>query len=101
MSTQIKTEGATQTPKSATMDTKLEVVVIPVSDVDRAKRFYESLGWRLDADFSNGKDWRAVQLTPPGSPWLVIFGQESRRRRRGRRRGCSSSSMTSTQHVRI
>ena len=43
------------------VDTKLEVVVIPVSDVDRAKRFYEGLGWRLDGDFSDGKDWRAVQ----------------------------------------
>jgi catechol 2,3-dioxygenase-like lactoylglutathione lyase family enzyme len=56
-------------------DLKLEVVVLPVSDVDRAKRFYEGLGWRLDADFSNGKDWRAVQLTPPGSPGSVIFGK--------------------------
>ncbi|HKW47972.1 MAG TPA: VOC family protein [Gemmatimonadaceae bacterium] len=57
------------------VDTKLEVVVLPVSDVERAKRFYEKLGWRLDGDFSNGKDWRAVQLTPPGSPCSVIFGK--------------------------
>jgi catechol 2,3-dioxygenase-like lactoylglutathione lyase family enzyme len=56
-------------------ETKLEVVVIPVADVDRAKRFYEGLGWRLDADFSNGSDWRAVQLTPPGSPCSIIFGK--------------------------
>jgi catechol 2,3-dioxygenase-like lactoylglutathione lyase family enzyme len=56
-------------------DLKLEVVILPVSDVDRAKRFYEGLGWRLDADFTNGKDWRAVQLTPPGSPGSVIFGK--------------------------
>jgi len=48
------------------IDLKLEVVVLPVSDVDRAKRFYEGLGWRLDADFA-GEDWRVVQLTPPGS----------------------------------
>jgi catechol 2,3-dioxygenase-like lactoylglutathione lyase family enzyme len=57
------------------VDTKLEVVVIPVSDVDRAKRFYGSLGWRLDADFSDGEDWRAVQMTPPGSQCSVIFGK--------------------------
>jgi catechol 2,3-dioxygenase-like lactoylglutathione lyase family enzyme len=54
-----------QSPR--TTETKLEVVVIPVSDVDRAKRFYEGLGWRLDADFARGDDWRAMQLTPPGS----------------------------------
>ena len=58
-----------------TIDTKLEVVVVPVSDVDRAKNFYEGLGWRLDADFSNGEDWRGLQLTPPGSPCSVIFGK--------------------------
>ena len=46
-----------------------------MSDVDRAKRFYESLGWRLDADFTNGDDWRVVQMTPPGSPCSVIFGK--------------------------
>jgi catechol 2,3-dioxygenase-like lactoylglutathione lyase family enzyme len=58
-----------------TVETKLEVVVLPVSDVDRAKHFYESLGWRLDADFAAGDAWRAVQLTPPGSPCSVIFGK--------------------------
>jgi catechol 2,3-dioxygenase-like lactoylglutathione lyase family enzyme len=57
------------------VDTKLEVVFLPVSDVDRAKRFYGSLGWRLDGDFSDGDGWRAVQLTPPGSPCSVIFGR--------------------------
>ena len=65
-------------PKSrtaATVDLKLEVVVIPVSDVDRAKRFYESLGWRLDADFANGEDWRVVQMTPPGSPCSIHLRQ--------------------------
>jgi catechol 2,3-dioxygenase-like lactoylglutathione lyase family enzyme len=56
---------------SATVDLKLEVVAIPVADVDRAKRFYESLGWKLDADFMIGKDFRAVQLTPPGSPCSI------------------------------
>jgi catechol 2,3-dioxygenase-like lactoylglutathione lyase family enzyme len=56
-------------------DTKLEVVVIPVSDVDRAKRFYEGLGWRLDADFATGEDFRIVQLTPPDSQCSIIFGK--------------------------
>jgi catechol 2,3-dioxygenase-like lactoylglutathione lyase family enzyme len=73
MSTQATHEGATST--AATNDMKLEVVVIPVADVDRAKRFYESLGWRLDADFANGDDWRVVQMTPPGSPCSVMFGK--------------------------
>ena len=56
------------------MDFKLEVVVIPVADVDRAKNFYEALGWREDADLASGEDFRVVQLTPPGSPCSVIFG---------------------------
>jgi catechol 2,3-dioxygenase-like lactoylglutathione lyase family enzyme len=65
----------TETPSSPITETKLEVIVIPVSDVDRSKRFYQSLGWRLDADFSNGNDWRVIQLTPPGSPCSIIFGK--------------------------
>lgn len=56
------------------MDTKLEVVVVPVGDVDRAKNFYQALGWREDADFSTDADFRVVQLTPPGSMCSVIFG---------------------------
>ena len=56
------------------VDMKLEVIVIPVSDVDRAKRFYDGLGWRLDADFAAG-DWRVIQFTPPGSGCSVIFGR--------------------------
>ncbi len=56
-------------------DMKLEVVVIPVSDVERAKRFYGDLGWRLDADFAVGDDFHAVQFTPPGSPSSVHFGK--------------------------
>jgi catechol 2,3-dioxygenase-like lactoylglutathione lyase family enzyme len=75
MSTQTINEDVTQTHTAATVDLKLEVVVIPVADVDRAKRFYEGLGWRLDADFANGDDWRLVQLTPPGSPCSVMFGK--------------------------
>jgi catechol 2,3-dioxygenase-like lactoylglutathione lyase family enzyme len=54
---------------------KLEVVVIPVSDVDRAKRFYGNLGWRLDADFPVGDAFRVVQFTPPGSPSSIHFGK--------------------------
>jgi len=54
---------------------KLEIVVIPVSDIDRAKQFYESLGWRLDADFATGNDFRVIQFTPPGSSCSVIFGK--------------------------
>jgi catechol 2,3-dioxygenase-like lactoylglutathione lyase family enzyme len=54
---------------------KLEVVVIPISDVDRAKRFYDGLGWRLDADFASGDDYRVIQFTPPGSGASVIFGK--------------------------
>ena len=54
---------------------KLEVVVLPVADVDRAKRFYASLGWREDADFATSDTFRVVQFTPPGSPASVIFGQ--------------------------
>ena len=73
--TQTSNEQATQIPSVGMLDTKLEVVVIPVSDVDRAKRFYGSLGWRLDADFTNGEDWRLVQMTPPGSPSSVMFGK--------------------------
>ena len=56
------------------MDMKLEVVVVPVSDVDRAKQFYKALGWREDADFVADEDFRIVQLTPPGSAGSVQFG---------------------------
>src|SRR3982751_6298414 len=59
----------------ARVDMKFEVVVIPVSDVDRAKDFYTKLGWRLDADFAAGDDWRVIQFTPPGSGCSVIFGK--------------------------
>src|ERR1700690_3779437 len=54
---------------------KFEVVVIPVSDVNRAKEFYGRLGWRLDADYDNGDDFRVIQFTPPGSGCSVIFGK--------------------------
>ena len=58
-----------------TIDMKLEVVTLPVSDVDRAKRFYQSLGWRLDADFVLGEDVRVVQLTPTRSGCSIAFGE--------------------------
>ncbi len=56
-------------------DMKLEVVVIPISDVERSKRFYNDLGWRLDADFAVGDDFHVVQFTPPGSPSSIHFGK--------------------------
>ena len=65
----------TNASKATSPAMKLEVVVIPVSDVDRAKAFYGSLGWRLDADFADGKDYRVIQFTPPGSGASVIFGK--------------------------
>jgi catechol 2,3-dioxygenase-like lactoylglutathione lyase family enzyme len=57
------------------MDMKLEVLVIPVSDVDRAKQFYTKIGWRLDADFAAGHDFRVIQFTPRGSSCSIIFGK--------------------------
>ncbi|MEN3356786.1 MAG: hypothetical protein V7637_768 [Mycobacteriales bacterium] len=56
------------------MDMRLEVIVVPVSDVDRAKSFYKALGWREDADVVTGEEFRVVQLTPPGSTCSIIFG---------------------------
>jgi catechol 2,3-dioxygenase-like lactoylglutathione lyase family enzyme len=61
--------------KVGTVDMKLEVVTLPVSDVDRAKAFYESLGWRLDADIVRGENFRVVQLTPPHSACSISFGK--------------------------
>ena len=74
-STLMRNERATRSPTARMVDMKLEVVVIPVSDVDRAKRFYLSMGWRLDADFANGDSWRVVQVTPPGSACSFFFGK--------------------------
>ncbi|WP_331375786.1 VOC family protein [Sinorhizobium chiapasense] len=65
----------TSIERAPSVDLKLEVIVIPVSDVDRAKRFYGGLGWRLDADFAVGDAFRVVQFTPPGSPSSVHFGK--------------------------
>jgi catechol 2,3-dioxygenase-like lactoylglutathione lyase family enzyme len=72
--TTMSAERATQSPATATSDLKLEVVVIPVSDVDRSKGFYGGLGWREDADFAFDNGFRVVQFTPPGSGCSVQFG---------------------------
>jgi catechol 2,3-dioxygenase-like lactoylglutathione lyase family enzyme len=73
--TELHSETAIQSPRACTVDMKLEVVVIPVADVESAKRFYGTrLGWRLDADFVKGDDFRVVQFTPPGSPSSIHFG---------------------------
>src|SRR5580765_1598941 len=73
--TQVRNKTAIKTATARGVDMKLEIVVIPVSDVDRAKRFYTNLGWRLDADFADGDDFRVMQFTPPGSGCSVIFGK--------------------------
>jgi len=67
--------GNSETPRTQSIDLKLEVVAIPVADVERAKRFYGGLGWRLDADFAAGDEFRVVQFTPPGSPCSIHFGK--------------------------
>lgn len=72
MTTQTRNDDA-QIPRTG--EFRLEVVVLPVSDVDRTKRFYEGLGWRLDIDFSAGDEFRGVQMTPPGSYCSVHFGK--------------------------
>src|SRR5690349_11210779 len=64
------------TSQGQAADMKLEVTVIPVADVDRAKRFYAALGWRLDMDFDKGDgEFRVIQFTPPGSQCSIIFGK--------------------------
>ena len=74
--TEVRSNKATAKTTAAKMDMKFEIVVIPVSDIDRAKEFYgEKLGWRLDADYDNGKDFRVIQFTPPGSGCSIIFGK--------------------------
>lgn len=73
-STDASSGTSTDTPEPGTIDLKLEVVTLPVSDVDRAKRFYQSLGWRLDADLVPGEGVRVVQFTPPRSQCSIHFG---------------------------
>ncbi len=72
---EVRSNDATRDASVARVDMKLEIVVISVSDVDRAKEFYGRLGWRLDADYDNGDDFRVIQFTPPGSGCSVIFGK--------------------------
>jgi len=73
-STDVRSETSAISPEAVPVNMKLEVVVVPVSDVDRARRFYQSLGWRLDADYVGGDDFRIVQLTPIGSACSIIIG---------------------------
>lgn len=68
-------DDATDVVKEPTMNMKLEVVLLPVADIDRTLRFYQSLGWRLDADYEAGPKFRIVQLTPPGSECSIHFGR--------------------------
>ena len=75
MTNEADTHDAASESSVPAVDMKFEIVVIPVSDVDRAKEFYTRLGWRLDADYDNGSDYRVIQFTPPGSGCSVIFGK--------------------------
>ncbi len=72
---EVRNDDPTSVRSVTKIDMKFEIVVIPVSDVDRAKAFYARLGWRLDADFASGNDFRVIQFTPPGSGCSVIFGK--------------------------
>ena len=74
-STDVSSETSMDIPEVGSIDMKLEVVTLPVSDVDRAKRFYQCLGWRLDADIAVGDAFRAVQVTPPHSQCSIAFGK--------------------------
>ena len=71
----VPTKDTSSDAKAGTVDMKFEIVVLPVSDVDRAKEFYAKLGWRLDADYAHVDDFRVIQFTPPGSGCSVIFGK--------------------------
>ena len=74
MNTTELTTTATQVPETRSSDMKLEVVILPVSDAERTKQFFASLGWREDADFVFTEDFRVLQFTPPGSEASLIFG---------------------------
>jgi catechol 2,3-dioxygenase-like lactoylglutathione lyase family enzyme len=75
MSTDASTGSATEATQMGTLDMKLEVITVPVSDVDRAKSFYAGLGWRLDADIAQGDAFRVVQFTPPHSGCSISLGK--------------------------
>ena len=83
-SEQLSDNAATEASKAAAAPMRLEAVVIPVADVDRANRFYQRLGWRVDADVSAGDDYRLVHLTPPASNASIVFGKGSPPPRRAR-----------------
>ena len=72
--TEVSSDDVGGSGTAGRVDTNLEVVIIPGSDVDRAKEFYGRLGWRLDADVTRGKDLRLIQFTPPGSGCSIQFG---------------------------
>ncbi|MGO4518064.1 VOC family protein [Terriglobus sp. 2YAB30_2] len=72
---EVSSNAAVSAASVKQVDMKFEIVVIPVSDVGRAKEFYTKLGWRLDADFAKGNDYRVIQFTPPGSGCSIIFGK--------------------------
>jgi catechol 2,3-dioxygenase-like lactoylglutathione lyase family enzyme len=74
-STRVQGNAASKTETAQTVEMKIEVIVIPVSDVDRAKRFYAALGWRLDLDITADDQYRVIQFTPPGSSCSIIFGR--------------------------
>ena len=76
--TQLNSTTAIETPEISTVPLRFEVTTLPVADIDRAKAFYLRLGWRLDIDFRPSPDTRGVQLTPPGSPASIQFGEGPR-----------------------
>jgi len=75
MNTSVSANKATDAATVGAVDMKLEVITVPVSDVERAKRFYEGLGWRLDADIARGENFRVVQFTPPHSECSISLGK--------------------------
>ena len=75
MNTSVSANKATDAASVGAVDMKLEVITVPVSDVERAKRFYEGLGWRLDADIARGENFRVVQFTPPHSECSISLGK--------------------------
>jgi len=74
-STDVSAGSAAQAPPTGAIDMRLEVITLPASDVDRAKAFYEGLGWRLDADIARGDAFRVVQFTPPHSECSISIGK--------------------------
>ena len=86
---QVSSGDAGEAAAVASLGTTLEVIVIPVSDVDRAKEFYGRLGWRLDADVAAGGDVRLIQFTPPGSGCSIQFGTNLTSAPPGSARGCT------------